>query len=89
MVNMPISVARNEYMQKIADVTNDAQLPAFIIAEVLERLLSEVQKMAQAEYNRDLAAYRNAVKAEEGEAKENSAVKEMKVVKSVEKKKEG
>ena len=49
MVNMPISVARNEYMQKIADVTNDAQLPAFIIAEVLERLLSEVQKMAQAE----------------------------------------
>ena len=71
MANMPISVARNIYMQKVADITNTAHLPAFVIAEVLERTLAEVQKIAQTEYMQDLEAYRRETKAENENLKEN------------------
>ena len=57
MNRKPITVTRNEYIQKLCDVTNSVQLPAFVKADVVERLLGELRKMAESELERDTRKY--------------------------------
>ena len=58
MKDKPLTVARHDYMQTMVDATNNSNLPAFVIVEVLENLLREMRPMMDAELKRDLASYR-------------------------------
>lgn len=64
MNQKPLTVARQEYMDSICQATNKSGLPAFVIAGVLEKVLSEISRQTDAEYKADLARYRAALVAE-------------------------
>ena len=57
----PLTVARNDYMTALCDLTNNSNLPAFVIVEVLESILREVRPMMETELKRDMATYRAAM----------------------------
>lgn len=60
----PLTVARNDYMTEICNLTNNSNLPAFVIVEVLESILREVRPMIDTELKRDMATYRAAMQNE-------------------------
>ena len=60
----PITVARAEYMNTVCNATNNSGLPAFVVCEVLERVLNEVRKSIDIELKRDTAEYRKSVMEE-------------------------
>ncbi|MDO4196586.1 MAG: hypothetical protein Q4D33_10620 [Prevotellaceae bacterium] len=59
-MQIPISVARQAYIEKICDVTNNSGLPAFAMADILEKLLAEVRKMEQDQLAKDMQEYTRA-----------------------------
>lgn len=61
MTPKPITVARNDYINAIVQATNKSGLPAFAVAEVLEKILHEVQAKIDTEYKADSAKYRAAL----------------------------
>ena len=60
-INKPLTVARQDYLAAVCDATNQANLPAFVVVEVLDRLLTQMRKAAEQELKRDAAKYRNAL----------------------------
>lgn len=64
-MNKPITIARQEFTQAIVDAVNNAELPMFVISDILKSALTEVDKLAQAQYEAD-------VKAWEGEKKDEN-----------------
>lgn len=60
----PITIARRDYMTALCDITNNSNLPAFVIVEVLENILREMRPMMDAELKRDMATYRAAIQKE-------------------------
>jgi len=72
MALKPITVARRDYMATICDVTNKSGLPAFVVVDVLEKVLAEIKPAMDAEVKNDFARYKAelAKEAEEG-GKEN------------------
>ena len=60
----PLTVARNDYMTALCDLTNNSNLPAFVIVEVLESILREVRPMMETELKRDMVTYRAAMQHE-------------------------
>lgn len=60
----PITVARHDYMQSVVDATNNSNLPAFVIVEVLEGILREVRPMMDTELKRDTATWRASLQAD-------------------------
>ena len=69
-MNKPITVARNEYMQALVDITNQSGLPYFAIVDVLERMKSQLEKLAEAQLQQDTAAYAKALEKEKDIDKE-------------------
>lgn len=65
MKNKPISVARREYIQSVVDLTNNSGLPMFTIVDILDGILKDARNLAETEYQRDLAAYKQQEGAEE------------------------
>lgn len=61
MVAKPITIARKEYIHAICNATNNSGLPAFVVVNVLEKVLSEMQKQEEIEYKRDMATYRKSL----------------------------
>lgn len=59
-MQIPITVARQAYIEKICDITNNSGLPAFVIADVLEKALAEVRKMEQDQLAKDMQEYTRA-----------------------------
>ena len=53
----PMTVARQEYMQKIVDATNACPLPSVFKADVLEAALRQLRELAGRELKRDMEAY--------------------------------
>lgn len=49
----PITVAREELMQAIIDAVNASGLPAFVSAEILEKLHTEAEDLAARQYEQD------------------------------------
>ena len=77
MVNKPITVARNDYMAALCNITNQSNLPAFVVVDVLTRFTAELEKLAEAELSRDTAAYREAIqKAREGDQRQSEPSQE-------------
>lgn len=67
MITKPITIARNEFMQAICDISNNSGLPAFVMLEVVERLKSQLEGLVQAELERDTVAYKSAMAKENGD----------------------
>ena len=65
-MNKPITVAREEVKEKIADVINNSGLPAFIIEPILSDFLIEVRNVAKQQYEYDKHQYELALKNEDG-----------------------
>lgn len=69
-MNKPITVARNDYIQAICDISNKSGLPAFVKVDVLERILIEVRSVADMELKRDEAEYRASLQKEKNKDEE-------------------
>lgn len=69
----PITLARRDYVDKICDITNKCGLPAFVIADILEKILSKVRQQEELEVKRDEALWHKTLleKAPKDGAKNN------------------
>lgn len=56
-MNKPLTIARQEFTQAIVDAVNNAELPMFVISDILKSALAEVDKLAQAQYEQDKKAW--------------------------------
>ena len=74
MALKPITVARRDYMAAVCEATNKSGLPAFVVVDVLEKVLAEMKPAMDAEVKADFNRYRAALakEAEEG-GKDNGA----------------
>lgn len=63
-----MTIARNEYIQMLCDVTNSIELPAFVKADVVERLLSELRRLAVSELESDTREYEAQIMREKNDA---------------------
>ena len=58
-MNKPITIIRQEFIQSICGLCNSTDLPAFVKADVVEKVLKELIKASDQEYQRDAASYAN------------------------------
>lgn len=68
----PISIAREEFINALANLINESGLPAFIISPVLKDVLVEVQNAERVQLEQDRAFYEN----EKNKIKEQNQNKE-------------
>lgn len=85
MSSKPITVARNDYMQALCDISNNSGLPAFVMMEVVERLKMQLERLAQAELERDTKAFNEQSKMEKEDKHEpvSDGVGHIKVMKEI------
>lgn len=57
---VPITIARNDCINRVCDALNESGLPAFAKVDLMERILAELRPMMDVEYQKDLEAYRSA-----------------------------
>ena len=53
----PATLLQREFKDKIVDAINSSNLPAFVLAPVLEQALAEVKAIEEQQYEKDKAAY--------------------------------
>lgn len=53
----PITVRRKEFVDELAKLVNSSGLPAFVIADLLERLVTTLHAVADEQYAADLKMY--------------------------------
>lgn len=63
MNNKPITVARQEFIEKIVADINESGLPFFVVVEVLNSMLPELQKQVGAQFERDKKAYEESLES--------------------------
>ena len=65
----PSTVLRQEFIDKLAELLNTSELPAFVLADVLKNALNVTQELAEKQYRIDLAKWeeKNAHKRPERE----------------------
>lgn len=56
-ITKPISVVRQEFIEKLVDDVNSCQLPLFVIEPILQDLLNSVKATAQKQYEFERAQY--------------------------------
>lgn len=56
-MNKPATLLHREFKNKIVEAINNSNLPAFVVASVLEGALSEVREIEEKQYEADKAAY--------------------------------
>ena len=68
-MNKPLTVAREDFAKEIIGAVNSSGLPAFVVREVLQNVVQEVQKLEAAQLQADREAWEKAEKTEtpEGE----------------------
>lgn len=59
-MNKPLTIARQEFTQAIVDAVNSAELPMFVVSDILKSALTEVDKLAQAQYEADVKAWKES-----------------------------
>lgn len=62
-MDKPIELARQEFIEKLVDVVNGSQLPAFVAADVFRNMVVQLDQAAAAQLEQARKAY------EEQEAK--------------------
>lgn len=70
----PITITRKEFIENIVETINDSGLPFFIIEPILKDLLDSVRQGAEAQLEKDRAAYQEYLReeAEKEEAQEST-----------------
>jgi len=63
----PISVKRAELQQKLEQTIGQSELPPCVVADLMQLVLLNIQALAQAQLQKDLAEYN---KEREGESNE-------------------
>lgn len=58
----PMSVARQEFIDKLVNDVNECQLPLFVIEYVLQDMLNVVKTTAQEQYKAEKEQYENQLK---------------------------
>lgn len=61
-MNKPITIARQEYLDAIVNLSNESTLPAFAKLEVLRVCTIELERIAKEELQRDTAMYQRSLK---------------------------
>ena len=56
-LNMPITVARAEFISNLTKLINESSLPPFIIEPILKDMYVEIKDIAQKQYELDKAKY--------------------------------
>ena len=56
-MDKPLTIRRHELIDKLCNTINEAQMPAFITVDILERILIEMKKLSDVEYANDLKSY--------------------------------
>ena len=69
-MNKPISIAINETKNTMIEAINASGLPACILLEILNSLVSQVNTLAKSELEKDTKDYVEALKAEQDNKKE-------------------
>lgn len=65
-MNKPITIERQEVLQKLVDTVNGAQLPAFVLVDMLDDILQNMRAIARKQYEKDLETYTAAMEDREG-----------------------
>lgn len=61
----PLTVAREEFVNALVELCNNAQLPFFVIESVLKDVLQEVHAASVKQYEAEKAEYEKEAGAEE------------------------
>lgn len=56
-MDKPATLLHREFKNKIVEAINGSNLPAFVVASVLEDALAEVREIEEKQYEADKAAY--------------------------------
>ena len=49
-MNKPIELARQDFIDGLVSLVNEAGLPAFVVADVLRGIITEVDALAKSQY---------------------------------------
>lgn len=60
----PSTILRQEFVEKIVNLINGSDLPAFVLVDVVEELLQELRRLAAEQYKRDMQAWEEYQKTE-------------------------
>ena len=63
-MNKPFSVARDEFETELREIVLESGLPASVTADILEKMLTTVQRAAAKQLAREREAYEKALKEE-------------------------
>lgn len=58
----PVTIVREELRRDIINAINEANLPAFVVGDMLEKLLYECRQLEHQQYEQDKANYDAEVK---------------------------
>ncbi len=58
-MDKPITVAREEFTQDLIKMVNTAELPAFVIADILKDALAEIRRIAERQLAEDRQKWEN------------------------------
>lgn len=53
----PITIIREELKNNIVELINNSNLPAFIVGDIVEKILFECRKLEQQQYEQDKKNY--------------------------------
>lgn len=58
----PMSVARNEFIDGLADLINNSMLPPFVIEDVLKDTFNKISAISKQQLEQDMKKYHDAIK---------------------------
>ena len=64
-MNKPVTLIREELKRDIISTINKSDLPAFIVADILEKLLVECRQLEHQQYEQDKLNYEMGMKEKE------------------------
>lgn len=66
----PLSLKKSDFTKGLIDLINGCGLPAFVVADIVRDLSTEMQRLAQKELEEQTAAYYQALRDEKKKAEE-------------------
>lgn len=70
-MNKPITIAREEFLNGLINLVNNAGLPAFIMRETMGNVYTELQRLEKEQLERDKTAWEHTMAEEKGEENDN------------------
>jgi hypothetical protein len=66
-ITKPITVVRQEFIEKIVDEINTCGLPLFVVEPILKDLLNEISTAVKKQYEMEKAQYEQALASQNNE----------------------